>query len=40
MSESAAPAIGLVAVVAALTIGAVMIPLRVMSSREPTLAAG
>lgn len=36
----AAPAIGLVAVVAALTIGAVMIPLRVMSSREPTLAAG
>jgi putative ABC transport system permease protein len=36
----AAPAIGLVAVVAALTIGAVMIPLRVMSGREPTLARG
>jgi putative ABC transport system permease protein len=36
----AAPAIGLVAVVAALTIGAVMIPLRVMTSREPALAPG
>jgi putative ABC transport system permease protein len=31
---------GLVAVVAALTLGAVMIPFGLMSSREPTLAAG
>jgi putative ABC transport system permease protein len=35
-----APGIGLVAVVAALTAGAVMIPFRLMSRREPTLAAG
>ncbi|MGH3253040.1 MAG: FtsX-like permease family protein, partial [Trebonia sp.] len=33
-----APAIALVAVVTALTAGAVMIPFRVMSRREPTLA--
>jgi putative ABC transport system permease protein len=32
--------IGLVAVVVALTLGAVMIPFGVMSSREPTLASG
>ena len=35
-----APGIGLVAVIAALTTGAVMIPFRLMSRREPTLAAG
>ena len=35
-----APAIGLVAVVAAITAGAVMIPFGVMSRREPTLAPG
>ena len=35
-----APAVGLVAVVAALTAGAVMIPFGVMSRREPTLASG
>lgn len=35
-----APAVGLVAVVAALTAGAVMIPFAVMSRREPTLASG
>jgi putative ABC transport system permease protein len=35
-----APAVGLVAVVAALTAGAVMIPFGVMSCREPTLASG
>jgi putative ABC transport system permease protein len=34
----AAQAIGLIAVVAMLTIGAIMIPLRVMSGREPALA--
>ena len=34
------PALALVAVVAALTAGAVMIPLRVMSRRESALAAG
>jgi hypothetical protein len=32
------PALGLVAVVAALTAGAVLIPLRLMSRREPALA--
>jgi len=32
--------VGLVAVVAALTMGAVMIPFGLMSSREPTLASG
>ena len=32
--------VGLVAVVTALTLGAVMIPFGVMSSREPTLASG
>ncbi len=35
-----ASAIGLVALVAALTAGAVMIPFGVMSGREPTLASG
>ena len=35
-----APAIGLVAAVAAITAGAVMIPYGVMSRREPTLASG
>jgi putative ABC transport system permease protein len=35
-----APAAGLVAVVAALTAGAIMVPFGVMSRREPTLAAG
>jgi putative ABC transport system permease protein len=35
-----APAVGLVAVVAALAAGAVMIPFGVMSRREPTLASG
>jgi len=35
-----APAVGLVAVVAALTAGAVMIPFGVLSCREPTLASG
>jgi putative ABC transport system permease protein len=34
------PAVALVAVVAALTLGAVMIPFGVMSRREPTLASG
>ena len=34
-----APAVGLVAVVAALTAGAVMVPFSVMSRREPTLAS-
>jgi putative ABC transport system permease protein len=34
------PAIGLVAAVAAITAGAVMIPFGVMSRREPTLASG
>ena len=36
----AASAVGLVALVAALTAGAVMIPFGVMSGREPTLASG
>jgi ABC-type lipoprotein release transport system permease subunit len=35
-----APAVGLVALVAALTAGAVMIPFGLMSRREPTLASG
>jgi putative ABC transport system permease protein len=35
-----APAVGLVALVAALTAGAVMIPFGMMSRREPTLASG
>ena len=35
-----APGIGLVAVVVALTAAAVMIPFRLMSRREPTIAAG
>jgi putative ABC transport system permease protein len=35
-----APAVGLVALVAALTAGAVMIPFGLMSRREPTLAPG
>ena len=35
-----APAVGLVAAVAAITAGAVMIPFGVMSRREPTLASG
>jgi ABC-type antimicrobial peptide transport system permease subunit len=35
-----APGIGLVAVVAAITTFAVMIPFGLMSRREPTLAAG
>ncbi len=35
-----ASAVGLVALVAALTAGAVMIPFGVMSGREPTLASG
>ena len=35
-----APAVGLVAVVAALTAGAIMIPFGAMSRREPTLASG
>jgi putative ABC transport system permease protein len=35
-----ASAVGLIAVVAALTAGAVMIPFAVMSRREPTLASG
>ena len=34
------PAVGLVALVAALTAGAVMIPFGLMSRREPTLASG
>ena len=35
-----APAVGLVALTAALTVGAVMIPFGLMSRREPTLAPG
>ena len=35
-----APAVGLVALTAALTMGAVMIPFGLMSRREPTLAPG
>lgn len=35
-----APAVGLVAAVAALTAGAVMIPFGLMARREPTLASG
>jgi putative ABC transport system permease protein len=35
-----APAASLIAAVAAITVGAVMIPLRLMSRREPTLASG
>jgi ABC-type lipoprotein release transport system permease subunit len=34
------PAVGLVALVAALTAGAVMVPFGLMSRREPTLASG
>jgi len=39
-AASAAAAAGLVAVVVALTVGAVMIPCGLMSRREPTLASG